>query len=112
MNREQPNNFEQQGAFDAIMASVQRFHEADRDSHIEHVFHFIAGPGGTGKSALFKKLHSACRAAGILITICAATTLAALLFEGATTAHSLFNYPVVEEEDVDEEDLIFPIAHA
>jgi hypothetical protein len=36
-----------------------------------------------------------------LITICAATTLAALSFEGAVTAHSLFGYPVEDEDDVD-----------
>ncbi len=35
---------------------------------------------------------------GILISICAATSLAALLFEGATTAHSLF--AVEDETDV------------
>jgi PIF1 helicase. len=69
------------------------------------VFHFIGGPGGTGKSALFKKLHAACRKNGQLISICAATSLAALNFEGATTAHSLFSYPVEDETDVDDQDL-------
>ncbi len=58
---------------------------------VEHMFHFIGGPGGTGKSALFKKLHAACRMNGLLISICAATSLAALLNEGATTVHSLFS---------------------
>ena len=47
-----------------------------------------------GKSALFRKLHTACCSKGLLIAICAATSLAALLFEGAVTAHSLFGYPV------------------
>jgi hypothetical protein len=37
-----------------------------------------------------------------LIAICAATSLAALLFEGAVTAHSLFGYPVEDKEDVDD----------
>jgi hypothetical protein len=72
---------------------------------VEHIFHFIGGPGGTGKSALFKKLHAACRMNGLLISICAATSLAALLYEGATTAHSLFRYPVEDETDVDDQDL-------
>ena len=35
-----------------------------------------------------------------MIAICAATSLAALLFEGAVTAHSLFGYPVEDREDV------------
>ena len=72
---------------------------------VEHIFHFIGGPGGTGKSALFKKLHAACRMNGLLISICAATSLAALLYEGATMAHSLFRYPVEDETDVDDQDL-------
>jgi hypothetical protein len=42
---------------------------------------------------------------GILISICAATSLAALLFEGDTTAHSLFGYPVQDETDVDDQNL-------
>jgi hypothetical protein len=40
-----------------------------------------------------------------LISICAATSLAALSFDGATTAHSLFLYPVEDETDVDNQDL-------
>ena len=52
-----------------------------------------------------KKLHAACRMNGILISICAATSLAAVLFEGATTAHSLFGYPVEDETDVDDQNL-------
>ena len=36
---------------------------------------------------------------------CAATSLAALSFDGATTAHSLFSYPVEDETDVDDQDL-------
>ncbi len=53
---------------------------------------------------LFRKLHAACQAKGQLISICAATGLVVLLFDGATTAHSLFNYPVEEEDDVDDQD--------
>jgi hypothetical protein len=55
-----------------------------------------------GKSALFKKLHAACCSKGLLIIICAATSLAALLFEGAVTAHSLFGYHIEDEDDVDD----------
>ncbi len=57
-----------------------------------------------GKSAVFRKLHAACRSKGLLIAIYAATSLAALLFEGAVavTAHSLFGYPVEDKEDVDD----------
>ncbi len=60
------NNNEQQVAFDNIMRSILSFKAANRDDVNEHVFHFISGPGGTGKSCLFKKLHAACRSHGIL----------------------------------------------
>jgi hypothetical protein len=38
----------------------------------------------------------------LLIVICAASSFAALLFGGAVTAHSLFGYPLENEEDVDD----------
>jgi hypothetical protein len=59
-------------------------------------------PGGMRKSALFRKLHAACPSKGLLNAICAATSLAALLFEGAVTAHSLFGYPIEDKKDVDD----------
>lgn len=102
LNETFPNNNEQQVAFDSIMRSILSFNDANRDDVNEHVFHFISGPGGTGKSCLFKKLHSACRSHGILISLCASTSLAALIFKGASTAHSLFGYPVEDEEDIDD----------
>ncbi len=55
-----------------------------------------------GKSVLLRKLHTACCSKGLLIAICAATSLAALLFEGAVTAHSLFGCPVEDKEVVDD----------
>jgi hypothetical protein len=59
LNLTQPNNSEQQSAFDSIMNSILGFRDAHRDAMVEHILHFIGGPGGTGKSALFKKLHAA-----------------------------------------------------
>ncbi len=100
-----PNNDEQQMAFDSIMNSIIDFKDANQDDITEHVFHFIGGPGGTGKSAPFKKLHAACCKNGQLISICAATSLAASNFDGTTAAHSLFSYLVEDETDVDDQDL-------
>jgi hypothetical protein len=105
LNQTYPNNHEQQIGYDAIMESIINFSTSNRDDLIQHELHFIGGPGGTGKSALFKKLHAACRKNGILITICAQSSLAALSFDGATTAHSLFSYPVEEEDDIDDQNL-------
>jgi hypothetical protein len=105
LNATHPNNDEQQMAFKSIMDSIIEFKDVNQDDITEHIFHFIGGPGGTGKSALFRKLHAACRNNGLLISICAATSLAALSFDGATTAHLLFSYPVEDETDVDDQDL-------
>ncbi len=88
LNKTHPNNYKQQQAYESIMESIVNFKNANQDDTIKHDFHFIGGPGGMGKLALIKKLHAACRNNGILITICAATSLAALSCEGATTAHS------------------------
>jgi hypothetical protein len=65
-------------------------------------FHFIGRPGITGKSAPLRKLHAACRSKGLFIAICAPTSLAALSFEGAVTAYSLFGYPVEVKDNVDD----------
>jgi hypothetical protein len=92
-----PNNYKQEQTYKSIMESIINFKDANQDYTIKHNFHFIGGPGGMGKLALFKKLHAACCNNGILITICTATSLAALSYEGATTAHSLFLYPVEDE---------------
>jgi hypothetical protein len=76
---------------------------SNREDFKNHEFYFLGALGGTGKTTVFKQLQAACRAKGIMIQCCASTTLAALLFEGATTAHSLFRYPVTEEVDKDPE---------
>jgi hypothetical protein len=52
-----------------------------------------------GKSALFGNLHTACCSKGLLIAT-RTTSLVALLFVGAVTAHSLFGYPVEDKDDV------------
>ncbi len=87
------------------MESIVNFKDANQDDIIQHDFHFIGGPGGTRELALFKKLHAACRKNGILTTICTETSLAALSYEGVTTAHSLFSNPVEDKTDVDNQNL-------
>jgi hypothetical protein len=89
-----PNNADQQNSYNYIMNSIDDFCNSEWDSLAIHQFHFISRPDGTKKSLLFRKLHAACPRMGLLIAICAATSLAALLFEGAVTAQSLFGYPV------------------
>jgi hypothetical protein len=105
LNKFHPNNYTQQQAYKSIMESIVNFKDKNQDDIIQHDFHFIGSPGRTGKLALFKKLHAACHNNGILIMICTAMSLAALSYEGATTAHSLFLYPAEDETDVDDQNL-------
>ncbi len=58
LNVTHSNNHEQQMAFESIMESIINFRDAHRDDFVQHKFLFIGGPGRTGKSALFKKLHN------------------------------------------------------
>jgi hypothetical protein len=51
---------------------------------------------------LLERTSAACHSKGLLIAICAAMSLAALSFEGAVTAHSLFGYPVQDKDYVDD----------
>ncbi len=99
LNLSCPNNAEQQDACNNIINSIDEFRNTDRDFVTSHRFHFIGGPGGTGKSALFRKLHATCCSKDLLIAVCAATSFAALLFEGAVTAHSLFGHPAEDKDD-------------
>jgi hypothetical protein len=102
LNLSCPNNAEQQNAYNNIMNSIYEFRNTDQDLLTSHQFHFIGEPCRMGKSALFRKLRAACRSKGLLIAICAATSLAALSLDGAVTAHSLFGYPVEDKEDVND----------
>lgn len=97
LNLQYPNNPEQTIVYDTIMNDLD-------DDVTECRYYFISGPGGVGKSEVCKKLHAAIRARGHVIKICAATTLAAAIFEGAETAHSAFKFPVVDEGVTDPED--------
>ena len=65
---------------------------------------FIDGPGGTGKTTVIKKIIAKARAQGKIVKICASITLAATLYENATTAHSLFKYPVEDDNNKDSEE--------
>ena len=83
-----PNNQDQQNVFDTIMDAVVNPSNTKR-------FFFIHGPGGTGQTTIVKNLIAAIRSLG--------TTLAATNYDDACSAHSTFKFPVVQEEDKDDE---------
>lgn len=70
----------------------------------ERLLLFVQGKGGTGKTWLMKRLIAEVRSRRGLALVCAATGLAATLYAGGTTAHSLFRIPVEEDAAEKQED--------
>lgn len=78
-------NLEQRAAFDDVMDSINN--ERGR-------FFFINGPGGTGKTYVYRAICHSVRAAGKLILCVASSGIAALLLPGGRTSHSMFRIPI------------------
>uniref|UniRef100_A0A3Q7EVU2 ATP-dependent DNA helicase n=1 Tax=Solanum lycopersicum TaxID=4081 RepID=A0A3Q7EVU2_SOLLC len=55
---------------------------------------FIDGPGGTGKSFLYRALLATVRYRGFIALATASSGVAALLHPGGRTAHSRFKIPI------------------
>jgi len=91
-----PNNPDQQRIYDVITNAIL-------NTPTRRLF-LIKGIGGCGKSTLAKKIMAFTRSIGKIALGCASTGLAATVYDDFYTAHSLFNYPVVEECDRDEDD--------
>ena len=99
LNRQYPNNVEQEHIFREITNSIDNDHD-DR----KFVFFFVNGGGGTGKTTLAKKIIAYSRSKGKICKVTASITLASTLYDGATTIHALFKYPVLEEGDTNTEE--------
>ena len=55
---------------------------------------FLNGPGGTGKTFVYKTICYQVRANGWIILVVASSGIAAVLMEGGCTAHLMFKIPV------------------
>ena len=55
---------------------------------------FISGPGGTGKTYVYKTICHRLRSAGKIVLCVASSGIAALLLPGGRTAHSTFRIPI------------------
>jgi len=88
--QEVPNTEEQEAIFHEIITASNR-----KESKI----FYIQGQAGSGKSTLAKKIMAYCRSQGKLCAGCASTGLAATIYEGFETAHSLFKFPVIEDDE-------------
>ncbi|WVZ90113.1 hypothetical protein U9M48_036443 [Paspalum notatum var. saurae] len=78
-------NVEQRSAYDEILAAV--------DSSEGGVF-FVDGPGGTGKTFLYKVLLATVRGLGSTAVATATSGVAASIMPGGRTAHSWFKIPL------------------
>ena len=105
-----PRNAEQDEAFHKIIRAVQEQCDSapstkaqlTNDPLRDCKFFMIEGKAGTGKTELTKQIQAAVQSMlprGELIRICASTALAARNFENGVTAHSLFGYPVTDDEE-------------
>ena len=93
-----PNNIEQEIFLKDVYNSIEK--------NISKIY-FLAGSAGTGKSTMMKKIIYKARSQNKIVLGCAATALAAQVYENFDTFHGLFKYPVVEEmEDIDQIDCI------
>ena len=57
---------------------------------------FIDGPAGRGKTMLARAILSYTRSRREVTLVCATTGLAAMLYKGGRTAHTMFGMPIVE----------------
>jgi hypothetical protein len=80
-------NDEQKAAFESIMNAVN-------DDTLPHRCFFLDGPGGSGKTYLYKTLLKHVRGEGNVVLPVASTGIAANLLEGGRTYHSQFKLPV------------------
>ncbi|KAJ9558517.1 hypothetical protein OSB04_013131 [Centaurea solstitialis] len=78
-------NADQKSAFDEIMMHVQD----DRPGMF-----FVDGPGGTGKTFLYKALLAEVRSRGLIALATATSGVAANNMPGGRTAHSRFKIPI------------------
>lgn len=78
-------NDEQRLAYDDIMDSIRN--KRGR-------FFFINGPGGTGKTYVYRAICHSVRADGGIILCVASSGIAALLLPGGRTSHSMFRIPI------------------
>ncbi|KAB2619505.1 hypothetical protein D8674_015374 [Pyrus ussuriensis x Pyrus communis] len=78
-------NDDQKSAFNIIMGAVQRSDNAT---------FFVDGPGGTGKTYLYRALLASLRRLGHIVLATASSGIAATILPGGRTAHSKFKIPL------------------
>ena len=78
-------NNDQKHIFDRILHCVEKNQPG---------FFFVDGPGGTGKTYLYRCLLTSVRSRGSIALATASSGIAALIMPGGRTAHSRFKIPI------------------
>jgi len=104
---------EESDMFDYLNANIPNTEE--QSTFLENVYNaitnkeskifFLQGKAGSGKTTVAKKIIHFTRSKGEIVLGCAATALAAQVYEGNNfdTFHGLFKYPVIDDmEDIDQ----------
>ena len=78
-------NLEQRAAYDEILAVVE---------HGDGGVFFVDGPGGTGKTFLYRAMLAKVRSQGKIGIATATSGVAASIMPGGRTAHSRFKIPL------------------
>ncbi|KAG2217966.1 hypothetical protein INT45_001400 [Circinella minor] len=86
-------NDDQRRAFNTVIQAIDELGNQNQS----HIF-FVNGPGGTGKSLLFKTLLSRVRSQDQIALSVASSGIAAILLPGGRTAHSRFKIPIDANE--------------
>ncbi|XP_020967699.1 uncharacterized protein LOC110266947 [Arachis ipaensis] len=81
-------NHDQSAAFRCIMNTIDR-----RESGV----FFVDGPGGAGKTFLYRAIIADLRSKGHIVLVTASSEIAATLLPGGRTAHSRFKIPINAE---------------
>ena len=92
-----PNTEEQAPIFELICAAID-------NGETRKIL--IQGIAGSGKTTFAKKIVAFVRSRGKIVLGCSSTNLAAAIFDDFDTAHSLFCYPVKEDEDEDDSERV------
>ncbi|XP_029145820.1 uncharacterized protein [Arachis hypogaea] len=82
-------NHDQSAAFRCIMNTVDR-----RESGV----FFVDGPGGAGKTFLYRAIIADLRSKGHIVLVTASSGIAATLLPGGRTGHSRFKIPINAEQ--------------
>lgn len=80
----------QQLGFDKIMSAVQ----ASIQKQPHQRLYFVNGPGGSGKTTLYRSIIDACKTLGLSARVYATTGIAATLMPGGLTVHRGFGLPL------------------